>query len=140
MSRRGLLACFAGWCNPRADMTRIAPTLMRYLTVLALLVAFATAGLSHRAASQLPDPDLVAYVQAGGVLSDICGDADGGAHPGASTCEACRLVGVAVLPEWAGISGPAFTPREIGNRPVRRLAAALVGFEFSRTARGPPAT
>ncbi len=121
-------------------MTRIAPTLMRYLTVLALLVAFATAGLSHRAASQLPDPDLVAYVQAGGALSDICGGADGGAHPGASTCEACRLVGVAVLPEWVGISAPAFASRDMAHRPLPRLAKASAGLEFSRTARGPPAT
>lgn len=121
-------------------MTRNAPTLMRYLTVLALLVAFATAGLSHRAASQLPDPDLVAYVQAGGALSDICGDADGGAHLGASTCEACRLVGVAVLPEWAGISAPAFASRDMAHRPLPRSAMASAGLEFSRTARGPPAT
>src|SRR6056297_2119633 len=112
MSRRGLLACFAGWCNPRADMTRIAPTLMRYLTVLALLVAFATAGLSHRAASQLPDPDLVACVQAGGrprmrapvgTATDI--------RECATRLNIGNKVGIGQL-EWAGISGPAFTPRE----------------------------
>ncbi len=62
-----------------------------WCVVIALAIALISIGFAHRAAPTGITPELVAYVAAGGELSDICGIADGENLPVGLDCEACRL-------------------------------------------------
>lgn len=73
--------------------------LCKLITSFALIIAMAASGLAH-AGVRPPalSPDLAEYVLAGGSLADICGYA--GEQEGAQgqKCEACRLIGAALIP------------------------------------------
>lgn len=69
------------------------------LFVTAMLVAaLLTLGFAHRISLPETDPDLLAYLQAGGSLADICDASDDVPHGLNQNCEACRLVDAAACP------------------------------------------
>ncbi|WP_102109235.1 hypothetical protein [Oceaniglobus roseus] len=83
--------------------------LLNVLTAALILLASTLAGFAHRA----PDAALERFLAAGFTLSDLCADA----HPGGQShdhdrCDACRLVGAAVLPP-------------LPDAPARPVATAL---------------
>jgi hypothetical protein len=107
------------------------------LTVL-LAVVLAGLGFAHRPGGPVSDPRLAAYVSAGGSVSDLC-EAHGRDGPsGARPCEACRLVGAALLPEAPPLAAPG------APLPALRLARDGEGLRTaflrdpSRGVRGPP--
>ncbi|GLQ34269.1 hypothetical protein GCM10007939_05520 [Amylibacter marinus] len=57
---------------------------------LTLVLALGIAGGAHRVLQPIDDPDLLAYVQMGGDLADICGD-DRGYAPHVA-CDVCNLI------------------------------------------------
>lgn len=64
-----------------------------------LALALASIPFAHRSqAAPLQDPSFVAFVQAGGDLSDLCSGSPQDHRPGTSGCEACRLVNAVILP------------------------------------------
>lgn len=79
-------------------MSMMRSFFFRFLTSCALIIALAASGFAHASPRMAFSADLLAYVAAGGSLDDLCGTA--GEQDGARTqkCEACRLVGVAILP------------------------------------------
>ncbi|MFQ6550163.1 hypothetical protein AADZ90_019620 [Aestuariibius sp. 2305UL40-4] len=102
------------------------------LIVCLVAVALAALGGGHRLAAAEDEARIAAYVLGGGDFSDICGD--GPAHQDRG-CEACRLVGEALVPEVVpGLVAP--------GRVVERLwnAAAAVERRPDRAfaARAPP--
>jgi hypothetical protein len=79
-------------------MTLVPSTFFKLLTSFALIVAMAASGFAHTGSRAALTPELMAYVAAGGSLADICGapiEQDGAQG---QKCEACRLMGAAILP------------------------------------------
>ncbi|MEM8871140.1 MAG: hypothetical protein AAGE38_12120 [Pseudomonadota bacterium] len=71
------------------------------MTTFALVIALFTSGFAHTIDRAQPSPEYSAFLAAGGSLADICdamGDGEGG---GVLECEACRVIGSAVLPTVA---------------------------------------
>lgn len=73
-------------------------TFCKLLTPLALIFAMAVSGFAHKTMQPSLSPGFAAYVAAGGSLADICGGS--GEQDGAQgqKCEACRLIGAALVP------------------------------------------
>jgi len=104
---------------------------------IAVLVAMTSVGFAHRVASPDVDEGLLAYVQAGGSLDDLCGGADFGAGHG-ETCDACRLVDGAVVP-LAGIDAVAqISPSQQQTQNNTPFAAFAQALNPSCPVRAPP--
>jgi len=78
-------------------MRVVAYIIRDWCVVIALAIALTFVGFAHRAPSTGMEPELAAYVAAGGQLSDICGTVDGEGAPASFKCEACRIVDTIVL-------------------------------------------
>jgi len=63
----------------------------RWILAIVLTVALTSVGFGHRVTLSAMTPELAAYVNSGGKLSDICGTADGDGTPVKADCEACRI-------------------------------------------------
>ena len=70
------------------------------LMVLVMAVGLGLAGARHHVGDPGLEAAKVAYVLAGGDLSDICGDLGGGDHP---DCPLCHLVATADLRDPAAL-------------------------------------
>ena len=64
--------------------------LIRLCLVLAISVGLIGVGFGHPAAAP-SDPDLIAFLQAGGTPDDLCATGTPAQHWGQTECEACRL-------------------------------------------------
>lgn len=119
-------------------MRKTASYLSRLFAVIAVTLAMATSGFAHRVAAHEMDPALIAFVQAGGSLNELCGDLTDTQHNDGQLCEACRL--------YASISVPpvAFSVAAILNGRMIALTAAAVDIPItavidqSRPVRAPP--
>jgi hypothetical protein len=104
---------------------------------LALLAASLLSGAADRLPPELRDPALAFYLDMGGSPEELCGSTGHeGAPPG--RCDACRLIGAAVLPE-PGVSRQlrrACAWRRVFASPAIPLPSPL---DRSRSPRGPPA-
>ena len=109
--------------------------------ILALLLALALLSLpfGHRTSSAAQeDPALIAFVEAGGTLADLC-DGPGEALHAALDCEACSSMAASLLPVpfalYSPVTGAApasrVTPRDL------RLSRSPAGAPPPQ--RGPPA-
>lgn len=116
-------------------MTLVARHIARLCLVLSLFGALAASGFAHRAMGQEMDVDLLAYVQAGGSLADICGD--GAEHGMGGKCDACRLVDNVAAPDTAAQPGRESAPVAVANWTVAEVLRGFVG-DPSRPARAPP--
>lgn len=119
-------------------MKRLLESPSGSLVVVALSVVTAVSGLAHR--HHAPDlrTDSFAYIWAGGSLADICGDPNS-IHDFSETCDACRLVGPALLP-GTGVAYGSFLPTT-PRWPVLARSASLISSpsDPSRPVRAPPA-
>ncbi|QYX56884.1 hypothetical protein K1T73_00230 [Roseovarius sp. SCSIO 43702] len=119
-------------------MTRVIPIMFRPLVLLTVVLGFALTGFAHRVGASDTDPGLAAYLDAGGSLAEICGDVGSDDHAKSQICEACRLVGAAILPvpadALARLDGKAL------KQPNRWQGTRLVTpwRDPARQARGPP--
>ncbi|MFV2054158.1 hypothetical protein [Aliiroseovarius sp. YM-037] len=95
----------------------VRPIFARLLVALALICGMATSGFAHRLGPPTLDAGLLAYLEAGGAFADLCGDPDDPLHPSGQVCEACRLIGAAVLPSTTDSA----TKVDLGN--ARHLTA-----------------
>ena len=84
----------------RGLLTSRAGALVALLACLAAILAGAVAPAAAPA-----DPRLAAFLAAGGTLDDICGEAGHGAA-GDRHCDACLLLGPALLPETGAAASP----------------------------------
>ncbi|MEM6354137.1 MAG: hypothetical protein AAF844_00445 [Pseudomonadota bacterium] len=119
-------------------MLRVLARLSRLIAIVAMAASLSALAYAHRAIPAPLPSDVVAYLQAGGSLSDICGLAqdDGAERPAA--CDACRITdGAALSGLGRGVTGMhdhatparAFVAKEAHRR--RPLDPA-------RLTRGPP--
>lgn len=96
--------CLRGfWCAPaipsrKRRMLNALSTLCKFFTSLALILAIAAIGFAHSNARKALSPELAAYVAEGGSLADICGGTDKQNSAHGQKCEACRLIGAALMP------------------------------------------
>ncbi|NUH66485.1 hypothetical protein HTT03_14465 [Sulfitobacter sp. S0837] len=73
--------------------------LRRVMVTALLALALASIPFAHRGqAERLQDPAFIAFVQAGGDLSDLCTGSALDHELGTPVCEACRLVAGFILP------------------------------------------
>lgn len=108
-----------------------------FLTI-AVLVAMTGIGFAHRIAPAADvDESLLAYVQAGGSLEDLCGDADFGAGH-SETCEACRLVDGAVVPQAGTAAALQVAPSPQQKQNGAPFVAFAQAFNPSCPVRAPP--
>lgn len=118
-----------------------APRPLSLRPVLTLLLALALLSLpfGHRSSTAAQaDPALIAFVEAGGTLADLC-DGPGEALHAALDCEACSSMAASLLPAPFTLYSPAtgaatasrVTPRDL------RLARSPAGAPPPQ--RGPPA-
>ncbi|GGH58410.1 polyketide synthase [Frigidibacter albus] len=78
------------------------PRLSGLVLTLLLLVASATGGLAHRAPLTPDDVALQAHAQVWGLADPaLCADAGDSELAGPTRCDACRLVGAALVPDLA---------------------------------------
>lgn len=69
--------------------------LIRLSLLLGITLGLVGAGFAHQTTAPI-DPELAAFVEAGGALSDLCGDGGPVSHWGVTGCEACRLTDTAM--------------------------------------------
>jgi hypothetical protein len=110
----------------------------RRLLAVVLAMAFVLLGFGHQQGQTASfDPQLAAYLQAGGVMDDLCSDTDS-PDPMAAPCPVCTLAQTMALP-----AEPVGLPQAV--QPVRFLPFAfsdqrLVSHDHvAPPARGPPA-
>lgn len=111
----------------------------KFLVVFALICALASSGFAHRFVSKPLDPALTTYVAAGGSLADICGDIKGPSHQNTQTCEACRLVNAAVLPNHDPTCTPPFGRLPVVQAHISDTELRSARLDLTHAARGPPA-
>lgn len=79
-------------------MTKPFDLMSRLMVVFAIAIAMIGSGFAHRMGPAEVNETLLAYVSAGGALEDLC--VQGGLGSGVSqSCDACRLVDSAALPD-----------------------------------------
>ena len=79
-------------------MRAVPASLFRLFATIALITAMVVSAFAHTGARPSLSPELTAYVAAGGLLADICGSSEEQDGAQGQKCEACRLVGAAILP------------------------------------------
>lgn len=79
-------------------MFRAQITICKFLTAIALMFALVSSGFAHTGYRSAMSADLAAYVAAGGALNDICGGSGEQNSTVGQKCEACRLIGAALVP------------------------------------------
>ena len=109
----------------------------KFCLTIAVLFAMTGIGFAHKVASPDIDESLLAYVQAGGALDDLCGDADFGEGHGQS-CEACRLVDGAVVPTFGVVAVSQIDPSQPVTWYCKPIAAFAQTLNPSCPVRGPP--
>ncbi|MEP2640751.1 hypothetical protein [Roseobacter sp.] len=93
------------WTPVRQKPKRVSMMIRRAFAncgcVLLLIasLAMSAAAFAHRVADPAPSPDLLAYLDIGGTLEDLCGDT-GPSHL-TSACDACRIMANALAPMGA---------------------------------------
>ncbi|WP_226779064.1 hypothetical protein [Oceaniglobus trochenteri] len=71
---------------------------LRLWLAVTVSLALAASALAHRAPVTADDLALTAFLASGGTVSDLCGEAGHSRHAGTAGCDACRLVGAALVP------------------------------------------
>ncbi|MFG6559755.1 polyketide synthase [Sulfitobacter sp. 1A15299] len=112
---------------------------LRVSLTLLLLLALASLPFAHRATAQVQqDPAFIAFIQAGGTMSDLCdGPLEGQSH-GALDCEACRIVNALILPSPAEVLLPRAALRFATPRVALALGAPRSPAGAPPPVRGPP--
>jgi hypothetical protein len=111
----------------------------RLAVVIALTFAMAGSGLAHRFSAPEADEGLLAYVQAGGALADLCGEGGLASHLGGQSCDACRLVDCAMVPPAGLVFATSIGQFVLSaNVPAAQVQASVV-IDPSRPVRAPPA-
>ncbi|MEL6218796.1 MAG: hypothetical protein AAFR79_10060 [Pseudomonadota bacterium] len=119
-------------------MMRLFARLTRLIAVVAMAASLSALAYAHRAIPEPLPSDVVAYLQAGGSLSDICGLAqdDGAENPAA--CDACRITdGAALIGLVRGVTS---TPDRftVARAFVTKEAHRPRPLDPARLTRGPP--
>ena len=112
---------------------------LRVSLTLLLVLALASLPFAHRATAQVQqDPAFIAFIQAGGTLSDLCDGTLEGQNHAALDCEACRIVNALILPTPADVLLPGGRLRFATPRAARALGAPRSPAGAPPPVRGPP--
>ena len=131
------VGCFSGEAYDWS-MIRILPLLLiRLSLILAIGAGLVGAGFAHRSAAPV-DADLLAFIEVGGTLDDLCDDGGPITHWGDTGCEACRLSDTAHVPKPLGI--PAANVLALSFDVALPVGPVMRGFDApsDHAARAPP--
>lgn len=73
-------------------MTNARNMASKLLITLTLVCGLVSSSFAHTGFRVIPSPEIAAYLAAGGVLADICGNASDQDGTAPQKCEACRLI------------------------------------------------
>lgn len=82
-------------------MRVIVSSFLRLALVFVFGCAMITMTLAHRTNVQVPDGDMLAFLQAGGTLAELCGSFGENGEGTTQDCEACRLIDTVAKPSTA---------------------------------------
>ncbi|MGH1413599.1 MAG: hypothetical protein ACRBB0_08895 [Pelagimonas sp.] len=119
-------------------MIKVPPKLQRLITSIALIFAMVASGFAHSGARTGVSDDLAAYVAAGGWLGDICGDVDDPKGTQGQKCEACRLIGAALVPPHDIHCTPIVTDETRRFNFVAKRLHQARSLDLARLTRAPP--
>jgi len=109
---------------------------LRHAILALVTLALLSLPFAHRVGAAPISPQMSQYLALGGVLSDICGDAD--THPSGG-CESCRIVGSMLLSP-AAYSQPAALACVTSRLPTHSATAAIWPMSYAfPPVRAPPA-
>jgi len=116
-------------------------TCAQFFALILVSVTLAASGLAH----QMPEDqtpalstELAAYIASGGALSDICNYTSDTGEEATTKCDACRLIGAAVLPSTTACASVIFPDQ---TRALVFVATRLVRSQRpdrTRLTRAPP--
>lgn len=121
-------------------MRVIASSALRFLMVFVLGGAMTTMTLAHRTNVQVPDGDMLAFLQAGGTLAELCGTFDENGEGTTQDCEACRLIDSVAKPSTANVGHLQY---RLQTQQMQRRAQArhhAKPLDATRLSRAPPQT
>ncbi|MEM8571959.1 MAG: hypothetical protein AAGG56_13785 [Pseudomonadota bacterium] len=109
-----------------------------FVLICGLALSLASTGFAHRAAHSEQDPRVLAFLAAGGSAEALCLTETDHAHVIGEDCDACRLIGAALLPGSCGFPSLLghFAAMEPGFGPNSRRFSDDA--DFSRAIRAPP--
>jgi hypothetical protein len=120
------------------DMQRFTRSGLIALVAIVFTLTMAASGFAHRPGAALAEMQLAPYLAAGGNLSELCQGVGGHGPVAGKPCDACRLIGAAVMPEPTALR-PLEFPRALAGAPngcdVSRIAFAR---DPARGVRAPP--
>ncbi len=79
-------------------MSATIRTVSKFCAIFALAVAVIASTFAHTHVKVPLTPELAEYVAMGGSLEDLCGGSGEQDNAAGQKCEACRLLGAAVVP------------------------------------------
>ena len=122
--------------NMFADARRF---LTHALTTLAVLLGMVSLGFGHHLKSgDVPlDPAVQAFLDAGGLLSDLC-DEGTGDHSDRADCPMCQLAGGLMLPDPAAQSAPIGLQLSLAMWPQGDAHRVSHHFDAANSSRAPP--
>ncbi len=97
-----------------------------------------TMTLAHRTSVQVPDGDMLAFLQAGGTLAELCGSFGESGEGMTHDCEACRLIDTLSRPSDAQVVHIQF---RLQTQQMQRCAQArhhAKPLDATRLSRAPP--
>lgn len=112
--------------------------LSRQLTTIILVCAFVLLGFAHKNIQPPLTPELVAYVAAGGSISDICGGDHQSEHEDATNCEACRIGDCLMMMQGSDHIASVELERIQTWRFIAKRLAESQGLDPARLTRAPP--
>ncbi len=109
----------------------------RMLIALVLIGAMAGTGFAHRTQAA-DDPDLLAFLETGAALTDICAHDGRAPHDAAMSCDACRLIGSALIARHQPIDPFCATHLILARCGLQGDLHLAAAFDLSRPVRAPP--
>ena len=110
----------------------------RSLVTATLFVAMTAVGMAHRTSSPPTDPDLIAFLDAGGTLDALCGLTGGTPHGLNQNCEACRLINAIACPPLSAMIYREAPARIQRMRVIAQLRHYAKPLDPAQLTRAPP--
>ncbi|MEP2641798.1 hypothetical protein [Roseobacter sp.] len=98
----------------------------------------ATIGFAHRTSAPSMNPDLLAYLDAGGTLDDLCGLAGDTQNGAGQNCDACRLGDTLMCPHHVAAPYTQHLTRTDRMRVIAQLRHHAKPLDPSQLTRAPP--
>jgi len=112
--------------------------LLKATICFALIIAMAAAAFAHSGGRPAMTPEIAQYLAAGGSFSDICGSLEDPDGAQGQKCEACRIMGAALVPNTCNTAPVVLTQHGRTLRFIAQLVHNSRPLDPARLTRAPP--